>query len=337
MRYVIIGAGAVGGTIGARLFQSGHEVVLVARGAHLAAMREHGLRFVTPEEDVRLAVPAVAGPEELGALRADDVLVLCVKSQDTAGVLAAWATAPVVGGGTASERIPLVCAQNGVDNERVALRTFEHVYGLCVWLPSQHLEPGVIGANCVPQTGILTVGRYPEGVDELITAVGADLAASRFDAPVVDDVMRWKYGKLLNNVGNAVQAVAGVDADPAAARRIVEAVVAEGKEVLRAAGIPFVDALERHATQGDRMVFQEIPGMPRSGGSTWQSLARGSASVETAFLNGEISLEARLHGVAAPVNALLYRLSTEFAVQGRAPGSMPVSELAALVEAAAKG
>ena len=88
MRYVIIGAGAVGGTIGARLFQSGREVVLVARGAHLAAIREQGLRFVTPEEDLRLPIPAVSGPDELGTLRADDVLVLCVKSQDTAAVLA---------------------------------------------------------------------------------------------------------------------------------------------------------------------------------------------------------------------------------------------------------
>lgn len=337
MRYIIIGAGAVGGTIGSRLFQAGREVVLVARGAHLAAVQEHGLRFVTPEEDVRLAIPAVAGPAELGTLRPDDVLVLCVKSQDTAGVLEAWAAAPVEGGGIAAERVAVVCAQNGVENERVALRLFEHVYGLCVWLPSQHLEPGVVGANCLPLSGILTVGRYPRGVDELITAVGADLAASRFDAPVVDDVMRWKYGKLLNNVANAVQAVADVEADPEGTGRIVDLVVAEGRDVLRAAGIAFVDGPERLATQQDRMDFHEIPGMPRVGGSTWQSLARGSASVETAYLNGEIALTGRLHGVPAPVNALLHRVSAEYAAEGRAPGSMPVAELAALVEGVTKG
>ena len=48
MRYIIIGAGAVGGTIGGRLFASGHEVVLVARGRHLDALRAHGLRLETP-------------------------------------------------------------------------------------------------------------------------------------------------------------------------------------------------------------------------------------------------------------------------------------------------
>jgi 2-dehydropantoate 2-reductase len=48
MRYIVIGAGAVGGTIGGRLFESGHDVVLVARGPHLDALRAHGLRLATP-------------------------------------------------------------------------------------------------------------------------------------------------------------------------------------------------------------------------------------------------------------------------------------------------
>lgn len=337
MRYIIIGAGAVGGTIGARLAQAGREVVLVARGAHLAALRERGLRFVTPEEDVRLDVPAVSGPRELGTLRADDVLILSVKSQDTASVLAQWAPVPVEGGGTAAERVAVVCAQNGVENERVALRLFDNVYGLCVWLPSQHLEPGVVAANCLPRSGILTVGRYPRGVDGVIKDIAGDLAASRFDAPVVDDVMRWKHGKLLNNVANAVQAVADVDSDAETAQEIFDAVLAEGKDVLRAAGIAFVDSAERLAVQGDRMNYREIPGIPRSGGSTWQSLARGTGAVETAYLNGEIALLARTHGVPAPVNALLHQLAAGFAAEGRAPGSMPIAELAGLVAAARKG
>ncbi|MGW2548461.1 ketopantoate reductase family protein, partial [Kitasatospora sp. NPDC001574] len=75
MRYIIIGAGAVGGTIGARLHEGGHEVVLVARGAHLAALRETGLRFGTPEGPRTLRNPAVAGPAEL-ELRPDAALVL---------------------------------------------------------------------------------------------------------------------------------------------------------------------------------------------------------------------------------------------------------------------
>ncbi|NUR29076.1 MAG: NAD(P)-binding domain-containing protein [Catenulispora sp.] len=332
MRYIIIGAGAVGGSIGGRLAEAGHDVVLVARGAHLEALRRDGLRLLTPDGELRLPIPAVSGPEELGELRTGDVLVLCVKSQDTAGVLRQWAGTPVAGGGTASELIPVVCAQNGVENERVALRLFANVYGLCVWLPSLHLEPGVVAAHCAPQSGILTVGRYPVGIDDTIKQIGHDLAESRFDAPVVDDVMRWKYGKLLNNLGNAFEAVADLEADEDLAERLIETAQEEGRRALNAAGIPFVGPGERRAVQGDRMKVTEITGTPRGGGSSWQSLARGAGSIETDYLSGEIVLLGRTHGVPTPVNALMQRLTAQFAAEGREPGSMPLGELAESVE-----
>ena len=90
MRYIIIGAGAVGGTIGGCLAQGGHEVVLVARGTHLDALREGGLRFGTPSGTDVLPIPAVGGPGELD-LRPDDVLMVATKSQDSVAVLAEWA------------------------------------------------------------------------------------------------------------------------------------------------------------------------------------------------------------------------------------------------------
>jgi 2-dehydropantoate 2-reductase len=117
MRYIIIGAGAVGGTIGARLLQAGHDVVLTARGAHLDALRRGGLRFATPNGTVTMPVTAVGGPGEL-SLRADDVLILAVKTQDSAAALDAWAWQPVNGGEVAAEVLPVCCAQNGVASER---------------------------------------------------------------------------------------------------------------------------------------------------------------------------------------------------------------------------
>jgi 2-dehydropantoate 2-reductase len=112
MRYIIIGAGAVGGTIGGRLFDSGHEVVLVARGPHRDALRAHGLRLETPDGTSTLPIPAVGEPGEL-ELRDRDVLLLAVKTQDAAAVLAEWAWQPVRGGTVATESLPVVCAQNG--------------------------------------------------------------------------------------------------------------------------------------------------------------------------------------------------------------------------------
>src|ERR1700678_732075 len=82
MRYIIIGAGAVGGTIGGCLFQGGHDVVLVARGPHLDALRAHGLRLATPAGTYQLGIRAVGGPAEVG-LREGDVLILAVKGQHT--------------------------------------------------------------------------------------------------------------------------------------------------------------------------------------------------------------------------------------------------------------
>src|SRR5690348_12003256 len=104
MRYVIIGAGAVGGTIGGRLAAAGREAVLGARGAHGAALGEHGLRLRVPEGELTHRLPVVEAPDALGTLRADDVLVLAVKTQDSESALQAWGPAPVAGGGTAAER-----------------------------------------------------------------------------------------------------------------------------------------------------------------------------------------------------------------------------------------
>jgi 2-dehydropantoate 2-reductase len=331
MRYIIIGAGAVGGTIGARLFESGHEVVLVARGAHLAALRADGLRFTTPEGTRTIAVPAVAGPEEV-ALRPGDVLLLAVKTQDTPAVLAAWAPRPVEGGGTAGELLPVVCAQNGVENERLALRLFRHVQAMCVWLPAAHLEPGRVICMGAPMSGVLLLGRYPAGADGTTRAIAADLEKSVFRAPVSTDALRWKYTKLLGNLANALNAVAGpVDGELRTA--VQRRAVAEGRAVLAAAGIAHEEPDEQARANGEHVRQVHRDGDERIGGSSWQSLVRGTGVVETDFLSGEIVLLGRLHGVPAPVNEALQRLTTEFAGSGRAAGSLTDAELAALLEA----
>ena len=87
-RYVILGAGAVGGALGGRLAQAGRDVVLIARGEHLAAIRRDGLRLRTPEEDITLPVMAAAAPGEVD-LRPDDLLVATAKTQQLGTLLPA--------------------------------------------------------------------------------------------------------------------------------------------------------------------------------------------------------------------------------------------------------
>ena len=153
MRIVVYGAGGIGGVIGARLFESGHDVALIARGAHLEAIQANGLRIDSATGSRTLPVPVVGHPRELD-LDADDVVVLAMKSQDTVGALEALVA-------VRARRHDVVCAQNGVANERAALRVFANVYGMCVMCPTGHLEPGVVEAYSSPVTGLLDVGRYP--------------------------------------------------------------------------------------------------------------------------------------------------------------------------------
>ena len=337
MRYIIIGAGGVGGTIGGCLFQGGHEVVLVARGAHLDALRAHGLRLATPLRADSLAIPAVGGPGEL-ELRQDDVLIVATKTQDVAGVLGEWAWQPVAGETVAADALPVVCAQNGVEAERSALRRFRRVYAMYVWLPATHLEPGTVVAQGTPLGGVLGVGRYPSGTDATIERISADLGASRLLAPVVADVMRWKYGKLLDNLNNAIEALCGRAAtgfagEPQAgdAAELYRRTRAEGIAALAAAGIAYASPGELAAVRGGSVRIEQVDGAARTGGSSWQSLTRGTGTIEADFLNGEIALLGREHGVPTPVNAVLQRLANQAARERRAPGSMAPRQILAAV------
>lgn len=330
MRYVIIGAGAVGGTIGGRLFQAGQDVLLVARGAHYSAMRDDGLLLRTPDETARLAVPVADSASDGVRLRADDVLVLATKTQDTAAALDAVASWPVdggdPGGSAGSSGLPVVCAQNGVENERIALRRFPRVYGMLVWLPSTHLRPGEVLAAGTPMSGILDLGRYPSGTDETAGRIAAGLSAGAFASLTRPDIMRWKYGKLRVNLTNALGAVCargpGWDELGDRARR-------EGVACLDAAGIAYTTSAEERQRRGELVNYGTIDGGRRGGSSSWQSLARGTGTIEADYLNGEIALLGRIHGVPTPVNDVLQRAARRAAAERRPPASLTVADLTA--------
>ncbi len=320
MRFVIYGAGGIGGVVGGRLHQAGHDVVLVARGDHLVALREHGLTLRSPDESVVLPIPAAAHPGEAD-LQPGDVVVLAMKSQHTAGAIEDLARVAPPG-------VAVACAQNGVANERMALRAFADVYGIAVMLPATHLRPGVVDVWSTPVSGLLDIGRYPTGLDATAEAVAAAFAGATFDSVVRPDVMRWKYRKLEVNLGNALDAVVG-----AAGRSspLLDRAVAEAEAVFDAAGIDRASTEEDMARRGDLLRMHAIDGERWEGGSSWQSLARGAGTIESDYLNGEIVLLGRLHGVATPVNELLQRLAAEAVAAARPPGHLSADEVLALV------
>jgi 2-dehydropantoate 2-reductase len=321
VRFVILGAGAVGGTIGGLLNKSGHDVVLLARGEHAAVMRRDGLRLATPQRVVVARAPVVERPDELD-LRDDDVLVLTAKSQQTTQILDALPR----------RDLPVVCAQNGVANERMALRRVPRVYGMVVMLPAVFLEPGRVDAQGTPYSGLLDVGRYPTGSDETAAEVAAALTRSGFVSAAVPDIMRWKHAKLLRNLGNALEALSGHGLDEdgkAIIRDLQHEARAEAERCYAAAGVAWASDEEWHERRQLQVQWAPVEGRGRGGGSTWQSFARGRADVEVDHLNGEIVLLGRLHGVPTPVNAMLQEQTWAAIRAGSPPGSIRPQQLVA--------
>jgi 2-dehydropantoate 2-reductase len=318
VRYVIIGAGAVGGSLGACLSASGHSVVLLARGSHYEAIRDHGLRFETPDSAEVVPVPVVSDLSD-AHITADDVVLLAVKSQDTDGALTALV-------GNAPIDTPLVCLQNGVENERVALRRFARVYGGMVIVPATYLSPGTVSVGSSPTLGICDIGAYPSGSDEITKDLVAALVASRWSSEAVPNIMRIKYGKLLENLSNALQIALGLDQRGSEVGTIVRE---EGVACLEAAKIDYAPSVEMRERRARSLSARPVSGQSRVGASTWQSVARGTGTVETDFLNGEISLLGRIHGIPTPANALLQAISSDVASGRRASGSMSEDEFRA--------
>jgi 2-dehydropantoate 2-reductase len=311
MRFVIYGTGAVGGVTAAVLSRAGHDVIAIARGAHNDAIAQSGLRVETPDETLAVKLAVVDHPARI-TWRAGDVVLLAVKTQDVAVCVRELAAVDP----------PTVCLTNGVEAERIAARHLSNVHGACIYMPATHLEPGAVQAWSWPRAGAIDVGRYPHGDSELVLACEGLASVSQ------PDIMRYKRGKLLTNLANAAEALT----EPAARQSwIAEQARAEAIACFEAAGLSRTTEAE-DAARRTGIQSRPIAGARRSGGSTWQSLARGQA-LEVDYLNGEIVLLGRQHGIATPINGTLQKLANAAARAGAQPGSMSLAEL----EAALRG
>ena len=312
--YVVYGAGAVGGVIGGHLDLAGHETTLVARGEHLERIRSDGLRVDTGVGVHVVHAPATDTAAEVD-WSGDTVCILAVKTHQAGAALDDLADHAPPG-------TPIFCATNGVVAEYAALRRFPRVYGVCVMLPSSHLEAGVVIAKCHPVPGILDLGRVPEGTDQLTGVVSSDLRDAGFGSVPRSDIMAWKYRKLLMNVGNGVDAAC---APGEAADELAHRAQHEGEEAIRAAGLPLVTADQDKQRRGE--ILQRRDGAAPPGGSTWQSVTRGTGRTEVDYLAGEIVLLGRLHGVPTPACELIQRATNDLTRRGTKPRSLDAADL----------
>lgn len=294
MRIVIMGSGGTGGYFGAKLARAGEEVTFVARGAHLAALRDNGLRVksaVEGEWTVR-----AAAVERLDGAPAADLVLFCVKSFDTEE--AARLIRPVVGPATG-----VLSIQNGVDNEEKLAQVLGagHVLGGAVRVFATIAAPGVIAHTF---GGHLAFGEMDGRETERARAFLAACRKASIPAELVPDVTRtlWeKYVFLTTHAGVTAltRCPAGVLRAVPEIRELYRRTVTEILAIGRAAGVPVDDGL---LEQG--MKFLDAVA-PNAYSSLHHDLVTGKR-LELDALHGHAVRLAERHGVAAPTVFAVY-------------------------------
>ena len=315
MRVIIYGAGAIGGVTGGELALAGFDTIFIGRQHLVDALNKNGLKIISPAGSPVVRVNAVTGPDKI-TFRPDDVVFLSVKSQDTESALTELKKYV--------KDIPVFCFQNSVSNEAAALKFYPRVYGVTVRLPAVYLKDGEVIAKRDPP-GLFVIGRYPNGTDAVAEEAAKELRKAGFLVKVTPDVMPYKWDKLLANLANSTGALTnarGKEMD-----FVNLSVLDEARNIMRKAGIRWVTDEEMGKE------WPESAAPPRgtidteAQSSTWQSLARGTDSVETEYLNGEIVRQAAKLGIKAPLNAKLVELMKEVAASHAAPGKYTPQQL----------
>ena len=186
MKVLVLGAGGVGGYFGGRLAVAGHDVAMVARGPHLAALQEHGLRLRSVRGDVDVRLPVAEDPAAFGPV---DVVLFCVKAYDTAS--AAAGLTPVLGPETA-----VVSLQNGVDNEDLLATVLgpDHVVGGAAFIFSIITEPGVVTHTSGPAR--IVFGERDDRQSERVEQLLAACLDAGIDADIAPDISAVLWTKL---------------------------------------------------------------------------------------------------------------------------------------------
>lgn len=323
-RYIIIGAGAIGAGLAAQFELNGIPYLLCGRGEQIRHIAAHGIDYVRPSGVQKLRLQTCGAIEEM-ALNQHDRLVFATKTQDLEAACRDWAWRPVRGDGPVrcASELPVLTPQNGLAAERIALRWFERVHGASISTPARYTRLGEIVVGGYPEPGLIVVGRFPASADPVADEIAADLARAGYLAEAQPDIMRWKAAKLLNSVRN--NAIELFDGSTERLQAFSQGMVREALAVLAAMGVEPARQQERRHSVAHWGI---APGCGIEPGqqSTWQSLARGS-SLEVDFLNGEVVLLGRLHGVPTPFNAAIQQTIGRLAQPGRKAQDRPLGHV----------
>jgi 2-dehydropantoate 2-reductase len=253
MKICVFGAGAVGGHIAARLSAADHDVSVVARGAHLAAMRERGIKLLHGDE-------VIGGKVRTEGFGAQDVVFVALK----ANLLSVFAeAAPRL----LDSHTAVVFAQNGIPwwygigrkapdlsrldpgGELLKVVNPKNVIGAVVYSANEVVEPGVI-RNFVPGRNMLVIGEIDDRSSTRIGELRSMLENSGMSSPKARDIRAAVWAKLLQNLGNSSlctltgASVGELRTSPALAE-LAGRLAAEGRAIAQAHGVELEAAPER--------------------------------------------------------------------------------------------
>lgn len=310
MKIAIMGSGGVGGFFGGRLAASGANVTFIARGAHLAAMREHGLKIESPLGNILVnPVNTTDDPVSIGTV---DLVIIAVKLWSIEE--AALAVQPLVGPHTGI--IPL---QNGVDAVNALLSHYgpEHVMGGVAHIAAAIESPGVIRHNGAMQK--LTFGELDGHPSQRAEKLFAACQAAGIDTVLSNaiQVAIWEKFVFLSAFSGVTAltrlSIGPLRADPDT-RALFLAALREAIAVGRAQGVELpLDCADRQLAFGDGLPPEMISSM-------LGDLRRGNR-LEVPWLSGAVMRIGKELGVATPVSEFIYTaLKLHAAGQATAPG-----------------
>jgi len=295
MRIAMMGSGGIGGFIGARLVEAGADVSFIARGAHLQAMREKGLRVTSPLGDVVL--PNVNATDTAAGIGPVDVVVFAVKTNDSEE--AAASLGPLLMPGTR-----VITLQNGIDSVETLARhvPWDQVVGGATYISAYIDKPGeIVHVGGMPH---VLIGGYRDPLIRALEQMGARAKGIGLrSVEDIDSVLWEKFVTLSAFSGGTALMRSGIGpifADREG-RAFIEQLRDEGISVATAAGHPMpVDFVDRVLER-----WTVLP--PETKSSMANDLDRGKP-IELASLSGRMHELGMGLGVATPGHTAVYRV-----------------------------
>lgn len=334
MRFVVYGAGAVGGVLGGHLALKNHDVLLICREAHAKTIGEQdGLRMksATGEYFAHLKADTSARADHFDK---GTCVFLTPKSNHTGACVAELARC-------APRETPVVSFQNGIVNEELISKEFENVFGGVCRMTCSFLQPGQVSFR---QLGRLVVGKYPKGAHPYARKLAKILDGSGFDVSVSNNIMSDKWLKLVINLQSTFHAlIDGRDHESVEFVRLKVGVLEEAKRVLSAAGIAAASCDGKDPSIDEMISELGKPRAPRTPpsvrvhNSTWQNLYLKRGEVENAYFHGPVIDLARRHGVDVPCNEAALELVTNCCNERGDPGTLRATEVLARIRKRSAG